>query len=92
MNYQLGLFLIILLHVLANAVVWVCVSVCLHVNPFRFRINCLLYGGGPINGGTPKPSILRRFSIEKQPCCGSPIYGNTHPKETLFGKATPVGT
>ena len=30
------------------------------------------------NGGTPKSSILRGFSIINHPFWGPPIFGNTH--------------
>ena len=34
------------------------------------------YMGVSLNGGTPKPSILIRFSIINDPLRGTPIFGN----------------
>ena len=37
-----------------------------------------IHMGGSENRGTPKSSILIRFSIINHPFWGTPIFGNTH--------------
>ena len=39
---------------------------------------CYLYMGVSKNNGTPKSSILIRFSIINHPFWDTPIFGNTH--------------
>ena len=41
-------------------------------------INHLVYMEVSENSGTPKSSILTRFSIINHPFWGTPIFGNTH--------------
>ena len=41
-------------------------------------INHLVYMEVSENSGTPKSSILTRFSIINHPFWGTPIFGDTH--------------